>query len=172
MNHIELVKFLLDNEFENIKGYEDLYKINKKGEIWSCYCKKIMKPFINEDNYYYVSLRDINKKKHNCRIHRLLGLQYIPNPENKNCIDHIDRNRQNNNLENLRWYSNKENCNNIEKGKGCIFIDKSTREKTGKTRWRAQHSLTIDGYRKKFQKSSYDKKVVEDWLQNIIEKNK
>ena len=95
MNHIELVKFLLDNEFENIKGYEDLYKINKKGEIWSCYCKKIMKPFINEDNYYYVSLRDINKKKHNCRIHRLLGLQYIPNPENKNCIDHIDRNRQN-----------------------------------------------------------------------------
>jgi len=42
-------------------------------------------------------------------LHRLLGLHYIPNPNNLAEIDHIDRNRQNNNLNNLRWVSSSTN---------------------------------------------------------------
>jgi hypothetical protein len=167
---LEINKFLIDNEFEPLKSYEGLYMINKKGEIWSCWYNKIMKPQI-EDGYFGINLRK-DSKKHKGRIHRLLAIQYISNPDNFEVIDHIDRNRQNNNLENLRWCSRQTNSNNIEKGKGCIYIDKSTTERTGKTFWKAQHSLTINGIRKAQQKGSHDKAVLEEWLRNMLETDK
>jgi len=98
-------------DFEFIKGYENLYKINRKGEIYSCRCKKIMTPMINNCNYLYVSLRKEGKRSKGY-IHRLLALQYIENNDNKLEIDHIDRNKHNNNLSNLRWVSRIENCHN------------------------------------------------------------
>lgn len=98
-------------EFENIIGYENLYKINRQGEIWSCLYQKVMKPQITDDGYMFVDLKK-DGIRHKGRIHRLLGLQYIPNPDNSPTIDHIDRNKSNNSLENLRWATKKEQANN------------------------------------------------------------
>ena len=69
----------MDN-FEYIKGYENLYKINRNGEIYSCWYKKIMKHLKTDDGYYFINLKKegIRKKGY---IHRLLALQYIENPK-------------------------------------------------------------------------------------------
>lgn len=45
-------------------------------------------------------------------IHRLVAELFIPNPDNKPCVDHIDGNPHNNNVLNLRWCTQMENCNN------------------------------------------------------------
>ncbi len=45
-------------------------------------------------------------------VHRLVTLHYIPNPDNKPCVDHINRIRTDNRIENLRWVNHIDNCQN------------------------------------------------------------
>lgn len=100
--------------FEDIYGYEDLYRISKNGEIWSYCYNKIMTPILDTRNnrtYSKISLtHDGIKSKFS--IHRLLAMQYIDNPDNKPEIDHKDRNTLNNSLSNLRWVTREENMQN------------------------------------------------------------
>ena len=67
------------------------------------------KPGLNSWGYLQVNLSETRKT---VLVHRLVAEAFIPNPENKPCVDHIDGNRSNNRVENLRWVSHKENCNN------------------------------------------------------------
>jgi hypothetical protein len=115
MNSNDIINnYLIENEFEDLKGYETFYKINKKGEIWSCWYKKIMKPTEKEEGYKFISLNKNGEKKKKGYIHRLLAIQYIENenPEEYIEIDHIDRNPCNNDLINLRWVNRKIQANN------------------------------------------------------------
>ena len=89
------------------------YKIYRNGDVENIKTKRILKPTINSCGYKIVSLVN-NKKKKNFLIHRLLGLCYIENPENKLCVDHINRIRSDNRLKNLRWATYREN--NLNKG--------------------------------------------------------
>jgi hypothetical protein len=59
-----------------------------------------------------ICLHSDTAKNNKCSIHRLLAIQYIPNPDNLPEVDHIDRNKQNNDLSNLRWVTHATNCNN------------------------------------------------------------
>tara|TARA_R110000803_G_scaffold58017_1_gene116203 strand:+ start:771 stop:1214 length:444 start_codon:yes stop_codon:yes gene_type:complete len=90
----------------NIKDYED-YLIFEDGGVFSIKRNRFLKPR-NNNGYLRLELWKNNTKKA-FTIHRLVGLHYIPNPENKPQIDHIDRNKTNNNIDNLRWATHSEN---------------------------------------------------------------
>jgi len=95
----------MDN-FESVKNYET-YGINKKGEIKDYRTGKIMNQYFNFHGYKRINLRNPNGVK-GFLVHRLVGLQFLEPKEGKDEIDHIDRDKKNNNIENLRW------CNDLE----------------------------------------------------------
>jgi hypothetical protein len=71
----------------------------------------ILKPGKIVDGYLCVDLYKNGKRK-TCKIHRLVAQAFIPNPENKPQVDHIDRDRTNNHVDNLRWATSSENSQN------------------------------------------------------------
>ena len=79
------------------------YSINEKGEIKNNITKKILSPSINKDSGYYQIDLWKNNKSRKYTLHRLLANNFIPNLENKPTVDHIDGNRLNNDISNLRW---------------------------------------------------------------------
>jgi hypothetical protein len=100
------------DSFEPLKGYEEKYSINRNGEVYSNKHKKILKPCISCRGYLVFNLYK-DKIARCINLHRLLALQFIPNPNNYPIIDHIDRQPLNNSLTNLRWTThsiNNRNC--------------------------------------------------------------
>lgn len=89
--------------FRNIDDTK--YSVSSEGRFFKNGKEK--KGCINKGGYVIVSLCG---KPH--YLHRLIAQAFIPNPENKRCIDHLNTNRLDNRVENLRWVSHKENSNN------------------------------------------------------------
>lgn len=119
--------------WKDIKGYEGLYQVSNLGRVRSldrtiCFTykgykkqmrikSKIRVPVINRTGYYMISLCKNNI--HDCKlISRLVAETFIPNPENKPQVDHINTIRTDNRAENLRWCTQQENTDNpISKNK-------------------------------------------------------
>ena len=93
------------NGFPNYLIYEDGKVFNQKTQKWR-------KAATNNHGYNNIVLCKNGKSK-TFYIHRLIALHYIPNPENKKEVDHIDRDRLNNHISNLRWATHSENNRNI-----------------------------------------------------------
>lgn len=90
-------------------GYPN-YSVSNLGRIYNCKKNTYLKPGTNKQGYYQVSLS--NKRSRVFGLHRLVALAFIPNPDNKPEIDHIDSNPLNNSVDNLRWVTHIENMNN------------------------------------------------------------
>lgn len=108
--------------WKDIKGYEGLYQVSNLGRVKSLkrqrdvnllysntatVPEKILK-YGTSQGYLAVTLAK-NKVNKKIRVHKLVALNFIPNPENKPYINHKDGNKHNNNVENLEWITPKEN---------------------------------------------------------------
>ena len=82
------------------------YTVYPNGDILGKY-GKILKHTINKEGYHRVTIYK-NEKRRETLVHRLLGICYLSNPENKPTVHHIDDNTHNNDLVNLMWATNKE----------------------------------------------------------------
>lgn len=106
-------------KLNTVKGYEhmsNIYWVTKDGEVLSE--RLAMKPIKkrqtkptpkSKNKYYEVCVMSNDGKKNYIKIHRLIAKAFVPNPENKPQVNHIDQNGLNNNVGNLEWCTAKEN---------------------------------------------------------------
>ena len=89
-------------------GKETDYSVSTEGEVRKDPTNYILSQS-TQQQYKFVTLSLENKKQKRMRVHRLVAETFIPNPENKPYVNHIDGNRQNNNVDNLEWVTPSEN---------------------------------------------------------------
>jgi hypothetical protein len=101
------------SDYKKIPNYKN-YRINKEGDLIRIYKNgkvKHLKFFVNDNGYLRINLSKNGKVKPYYK-HQLLAKTFIDNPEDKPCIDHINHNRQDNCLSNLKWVTYGENNRN------------------------------------------------------------
>ena len=102
--------------WKDIKGYEDRYQVSNFGNVWSLISDQQMTK-TNRGEYYIVKFHDKNQKEKNHDIHRLVAKAFIKDNDPNNgprVVDHIDDNRQNNHIDNLRWTTKSENSQSYQ----------------------------------------------------------
>lgn len=132
--------------WKDIPNYEGLYQASNYGRIRSLDCLvrcrnnhfrkkqgKILHPTPYKNGYLSVCISKDGRIKRTS-VHRLVAKAFIPNPLNKPCIDHINANITDNNVNNLRWVTHSENNMNpihrkrtslAKKGINCFFYGKT-----------------------------------------------
>lgn len=137
--------------YRDIKGYESLYSVDEKGNVWTH--EKIvkvgnngglvkrgghlLKPMPNNKRTPHLRViltKDGKRKQH--QVHRLVALAFIPNPDNLPFVNHKDCDPTNNHVSNLEWCSAKENSIHAYKqgrwtppnqkgsaNSNCVFVD-------------------------------------------------
>ena len=113
----------------DIPGYEGLYKIREDGVV----IRKngtVLHGSINSYGYRVVSLTKNGKKK-DAKVHRLLAVAFIhnPNPSDYDCVNHIDGDKLNNSLENLEWCDRRQNNNHAREALGYGYREKPVVQK-------------------------------------------
>ena len=99
--------------FLAIDGYDN-YFISNFGNVKNSKTNKILKHSNHRQGYKEIHLCKNGKRKI-FKIHRLVAIAFLENPDNKPKVDHIDENKADNNVKNLRWATNQENGFNINK---------------------------------------------------------
>lgn len=123
-----------------LDGRNTNYKVSNLGNVWNTKKDFILKQGLR--NRYKSVVLSVRKIKEKHSVHRLVAMVFLPNPENKDIVDHIDGVRINNNLTNLRWATQSENqmnaglsrrntsgvkgvswCSRYSKWRVCIFVN-------------------------------------------------
>lgn len=94
--------------FKQIDMYDGRYCIDENGTIINTITNKILSPYITNKGYYSIDLH-CNGQSSKHLVHRLVASTFIPNPENLPIVMHLDNDRLNCNVSNLKWGTYSEN---------------------------------------------------------------
>ena len=123
--------------WRSIDGYIN-YQVSNLGRVRNSNTGHIMTGTTNTKGYQMVMLSKGRNTCKNCTVHRLVAREFLDNPENKPQVDHIDHDKTNNHLSNLRWATRSENqCNQRKHRDGCSRFKGVSKKKSAK-KWTAQ----------------------------------
>jgi hypothetical protein len=102
----------MEEVWKDIEGYAGLYQVSNMGRVKSLRKKKeyIKKPSKQPNGYQHISFT-VNRQYTFLYIHRLVAEAFLPNPNQKNEVNHLDGNKSNNTVNNLQWTTAAENTN-------------------------------------------------------------
>ena len=145
----------MKEEWKDIKGFEGKYKVSNTGKVLSLHFRKknnprLLKHTLSRLGYWTVSICGKDRL-----VHRLIAEAFIPNPENKPHIDHINTITTDNRIENLRWVTPKENLHNP--------ITFERRRKIMKALFGNKFGVEAHVHKKVYQ-YSLDGKFIKEWL--------
>ena len=152
----------MEEYWTNIKGNNN-YCISTFGNVENMVTGRILKACIDSHGYYIVNLYKNGKVKTQ-RVHQLVAKAFLDNFDDKLCVDHIDNDHQNNNINNLRFATHTENNRNRKMSKNNTSGIKGVHFNSNRNKWQAY--IKIDGI--KIHLGSYDN--IEDAKQARVNK--
>lgn len=158
----------MKEHWKGIKNFGN-YEVSDFGNVRNIKTQRILKPYSNtKTNYFQIGFVK-NKKQYRISVHRLVAIAFLPKEKqnNKSDIDHIDGDKHNNNLSNLRFASRSENNMNRNKQKNSTSIYKGVCYITKRKKWLARITIKDKkihiGYFKTEKEGAiaYNKKAIE-----------
>ncbi len=123
-------------QWASIDGYRN-YQVSWWGRVRNSKTGRILKANLSSNTYLTLALSKNGQRK-SFSVHVLVAHEWVENPENKRCVDHIDGDRTNNHYENLRYATSSENSRNMKKHADGSSIYKGVGYKKAANKWQAQ----------------------------------
>lgn len=83
--------------------------------------ERVLKPMLDAAGYYHFDLRNDDGERKKYKLHRIIADIFIPNPHGYPCVDHVNRNKTDNHLSNLRWVPYSVNTRNITQKMSAVY---------------------------------------------------
>lgn len=125
--------------WKDVVGYEGRYQVSNKGRVKSLNYKRSKKPKLLTTTLHDWGYLQVRLKRKTFYVHRLVAEAFLPNPESKPTVNHLDGNKANNKLVNLEWATLSENNKHAYK----IGLKDQSGAKNGFSKLKQEEVLTI-----------------------------
>ena len=156
--------------WKDIKDYEGFYEVSNKGNVRNFNTKQILSPSKSNKGYNHVILCK-NKVQKGIGVHRLVALNFLPNPQNKPQVNHINGIKTDNRVENLEWVTCSENIiHSYKAGKQRMGWDRELINRNAKSHYKKVRAIEIDKVFDSITKASQELNICLSSISNCLHK--